>query len=184
MNERLKYCMKLLKEPKILVVIGILGIALIGLSSLVSNGDEESKKNGKQDFSVEEYKISLQEDIGRLVKSISGDSGSTVVITLESGVRYTYADTNEEDASSSTGKNVEESSSSSAKSYITVKNSDGGEQPLVITESMPEVRGVAIVCVGGDNAEINEKITDAVTAALNISSKKVNVSGGNGHEKR
>ena len=184
MNDRLKGWIRLLKNPKTLVAIGIIGIVLIGVSSIVDNSGEDSKNNAHQEFSVEQYKLSLQKDIGKLVGSISGDNSSTVVITLESGVRYTYADTNEEDASSSTGKNVEEISSSSAKSYITVKNSDGGEQPLVITEVMPQVRGVAIVCNGGDNEELNEKITDAVTAALNISSKKVNVSGGNGYEKR
>ena len=43
---------------------------------------------------------------------------------------------------------------------------------------MPEVRGVAIVCEGGDNEIIAEKIQNTVTAALNITSKRVSIAGG------
>ena len=49
---------------------------------------------------------------------------------------------------------------------------------------MPEVRGVAVVCRGGDDELINEKIKNAVTAALNITSKRVYIAGGTDNEKR
>jgi len=42
---------------------------------------------------------------------------------------------------------------------------------------MPQVRGVAIVCDGGDNQILNEKILNTVTAALNITSKRVYICG-------
>ena len=60
-----------------------------------------------------------------------------------------------------------------------MKTADGGEQALLITEQMPEIRGVAIVCEGGDNEIINEKIKNTVTAALNITSKRVYICGRN-----
>ena len=49
---------------------------------------------------------------------------------------------------------------------------------MLITTEMPEVRGVAIVCEGGDDEETNQKIQSAVTAALNITSKRVYITGG------
>ena len=61
---------------------------------------------------------------------------------------------------------------------------DGGEQALLVTTEMPEVRGVAIVCEGGDSEAINEKIENAVTAALDITSKRVYIAGGSYDEKR
>ncbi len=61
---------------------------------------------------------------------------------------------------------------------------DGGEQALLVTAEMPEVRGVAVVCRGGDDELINEKIKNAVTAALNITSKRVYIAGGTDNEKR
>ena len=61
-----------------------------------------------------------------------------------------------------------------------VKNdaADGGEQALIVTEIMPQIRGVAIICKGGNIEQTAEKIKNAVTAALNITSKRVYISGG------
>ena len=50
---------------------------------------------------------------------------------------------------------------------------------MLVTVEMPEVRGVAIVCDGGDNEYIAEKIQNAVTAALDITSKRVYICGRN-----
>ena len=101
----------------------------------------------------------------------------TVVITLESGIRYSYADTREEISSDKTEKEAQSSGSELKEGYITVKTADGGEQALLITAEMPEVRGVAIVCEGGDSEIISEKIQNTVTAALNITSKRVYICG-------
>ena len=73
---------------------------------------------------------------------------------------------------------------SPGKATVTVKTADGGEQALLVTTEMPQVRGVAVVCEGGDDEIINEKITNAVTAALNITSKRVYIAGGSFNEKR
>ena len=97
------------------------------------------------------------------------------------GIIYSYADTNEGTSANKTGSGQESTSSESKQSYITVKTADGGEQALLITTEMPQVRGVAVVCEGGDDEIINEKIT---TAALNITSKRVYIAGGSFNEKR
>lgn len=182
MSDFFKRAVTALKMPKTLMLLGLFGIVLIFVSSLIPEKSAENTASvGNTDTEV--YRAELQNEVLRIVKGITGDKNCTVVITLESGVRYTYADTNEEDNSTSSGQNLEESSSSSAKSYITVKTADGGERPLVIAEIMPQVRGVAIVCNGGDDKNIKEKITGAVTAALDITSKRVYVAGGNTYEK-
>ena len=103
-----------------------------------------------------------------------------MVVTLESGIRYSYASADETDTTSATGSTTDQSSESKKQSYITVKTADGGEQALIVTEIMPEVRGVAIICEGGNNEITAEKIKNAVTAALNITSKRVYIAGGTG----
>lgn len=183
MNDFLKRVSVSIKKPKTLVVLGVVGIMLIFLSSFLPSGEKKEGSKG-QTFDAESYRLELQKEIAEIVESITGDNDSTVVITLESGVRYTYADVNEEDNSSSAGEKLEESSSSSTKSYITVKTADGGEQPLLVAEIMPKVRGVAVVCAGGDDGETAEKITKAVSAALDITAKRVYIAGGKVYEKR
>lgn len=177
MNEKIK---TITKNPKALVVLGMCGIILIFLSSLFSGKDKatQNKSVKASGIETEQYRAEIEEDITDIVSSITGDKKPTVVVTLESGVRYSYAQIDETDSSNSTGDTSDQSSESKKQSYIIIKTSDGGEQALIVTQTMPEIRGVAIVCSAGDNQAIAEKVKNAVTAALNITSKRVCISGG------
>lgn len=182
MNEKIK---NLTKNPKLLVVLGICGITLIFISSFFSsNNDKKDTVVQTSNYDSEQYRASLENDVKNIVTGITGDKNPTVVITLESGVRYCYASADETDTSSSKGGSNDQSSESKKKSYITVKTANGGEQALTVTEIMPEVRGVAVICSGGNDELVAEKIENAVTAALNITTKRVYISGGTDNEKR
>ena len=176
MNEIVKKYVSRIRSPKVLIIVGLIGIALIFISSLGT--DEKSVKSKvSEEFSAEEYCDELEQEIEKLVNEITGSKSSSVMITLDSGVRYSYADTREEN-STEKNENEEISSQEQLKSgYITVKNADGSEQALLVTAEMPSIRGVAIVCYGGDNEVIRQKIENAVTAALNITSKRVYICG-------
>ena len=179
MNETVnKYLIKL-RSPKILIIVGVLGIVLIALSSFTGNKNEKNAKSESEEFIAEEYCEKLETDICNMVSSITGNENVTAVVTLESGIRYSYANVREEISSDKTEKETVFSDSELKEGYITVKTSDGGEQALLVTTQMPEIRGVAIVCEGGDNKEINQKILNTVTAALNITSKRVYICGRN-----
>lgn len=176
MNDLIKNYLQKLKNPRVLVIIGAVGIALIFLSSI---GGDSGQTLDYEDFSVEEYKESLEEDIERLVESISGSGKVTVVITLESGINYQYADITEQADESKSESDKNSQKNELKQNYITVKNADGSEKALLVSKQMPEIRGVAIVCRGGDNAALKEKIQNAVISALNITSKRVYIAGGN-----
>lgn len=177
MNDKIK---KIAQNPRILIAIGVCGIVLIFLSSIFSSGNKKSSATNTQSdqYIIEEYCQKLEKDIKNIVIGITGDRKPTVVVTLESDIRYSYASADETDVSSSSGQSNDQSSESVKQSYITVKTADGGEEALIITKIMPEVRGVAIICEGGNSEMVAEKIKNAVTAALNITSKRVYISGG------
>ena len=180
MNERIKRMLFGIKSPKVLVITGIAGMLLILLSTWIPNGKSESSvQTAEEGITAEEYREQLETSIAEMVSCITGSQRVNVIVTLENGIRYSYAGTNEGSSANKTDSNSETISSELKQSYITVRTADGGEQALLITEEMPAIRGVAIVCEGGDNADINEKITSAVMAALHITSKRVYVAGGN-----
>ena len=176
MNERIKEIYQKIKNPKFLIIAGLFGIVLIFISSF-GTGEKSEKMENVKEFSAEEYRVSLQKEIKNMVTDITGDRDVTVVITLESGINYAYADTREETAAAKSELDNESSDKKIKEGYITIKTADGGEEALLITEKMPEIRGVAIVCEGGDNELLNEKIKNTVTAALNITSKRVYICG-------
>lgn len=185
MNDLKEKIKGITQKPKFLMIIGILGMVLILVSSVFDGGKSKNEQTAESKvITAEEYRLALENNVSRLVERISGDKNPTVVITLESSVRYSYADSNEIDTEESNGDKSAESRESKKQSYITVKSADGGEQALVVTEMMPEIRGVAIVCSGGDSTAVAEKIESAVTAALNITSKRVYIAGGISNEKR
>ena len=181
MNSLFKKIPAVINRPKLLVILGLIGIALIFISGLIPSSGKSETARGS--ISAEDYRKAVYNSVKDIVTGITGDKNPTVVITLESGVKYDYADLKESDTSASTNKEAEENRRSTKQSYITVKSSDGGEKALIVTEIMPEIRGVAIVCRLGDSPSVAEKIENAVTAALDITSQRVYVSGGISNEK-
>ena len=183
MNENIKNFIIKLKNPKLLIIIGTVGIALIAFSSFIPSKSEKDKNSeNTSTLSADEYKNNLENDIREIVLGITGYD-STVMVTLESGIRYDFADDTKDTISTVSSQNSTADSRTNTKSYITVKDSNGGEKALVITEKMPEIRGVAIICIGGDQENVAEKIEGAVCAALNITSKRVYIAGGMSNEK-
>lgn len=163
---------------KRLVIIGIIGIALIGVSSFFPQNKKENVQTPTaQSIDAEEYKASVQKQIKEIVEGLTGDKKARVIITLETGIRREYARDTEEGSSEKNNENGSDSTTDKKKKAITVKTSDGSEEALIVTEYMPQIRGVAIVCDISGNEHIKEAITDAVTAALGITSKRVYIGG-------
>ena len=52
----------------------------------------------------------------------------------------------------------------------------GGKSPLVTARLEPEVKGVVVVCEGGDDPLVVRKVVDTVKVALNLSSSRISVS--------
>lgn len=170
--------LKKITGGKKLAIIGIIGIALIGLSSFFPSGTKEKTEAvGTQSITAEEYRAELQEQIKEIVEGLTGDKNSRVIITLETGIRREYAGETEDSSSEKSDENGSDVSSDKKKKAITVKTSDGSEEALIVTEYMPQIRGVAIVCNTGGSAQLKEAITGAVTAALGITSKRVYIGG-------
>jgi stage III sporulation protein AG len=166
-KEKLTELIKSKNMVKVLFIAGIAGILLIFASSMFSEEKQEKAPIKNSEFSQEEYCHSLEEDIKQIVSGVCGDTASIVTVTLETGIVYEYAD----ETKINSAEDQSKTSSESEKTYITVKDSNGGETPLVITSYMPKIRGVSVIC-GADSAQA-EEIKSAVCAALDISSRKI-----------
>lgn len=169
MKEKLLTFIKGKKGGQLLFIIGIVGIVLIYLSSVMPKKTEtQENASVQEEFSEKEYAEYLEQQVREIVAAISGDISSVVTVSLESGITYIYAEEKKDNLKSQES----ESSEQTERKYITVKDSEGNEKPLLITKQMPAVRGVAIVCnpVG---EETGNKIKNAVMAALDITSRKI-----------
>lgn len=151
-----------LKGKKWIVIIAgaALGVFLIAYrptTAPASSAEEESFEK------IGFYTETLEKRIEELCRASVGIEDVSVLLTLDSGSEYVYA------------ANTTDGEETGTREYLIVTGEKGGE-PVRVTEICPKVRGVAIVCTNGDRAEVKEKITTLLSAALGIPSNRIKVS--------
>ncbi|MGI6255372.1 MAG: hypothetical protein ACOYJZ_07030 [Acutalibacter sp.] len=155
------------KALKLVVLLGICGIALIGLSSFWEPAP--AQKEELDPVSQEDYSAQLESGISRIVTAITGEEAPTVVVTLADSGRSLYAsdqreNTRQEDGASSTERET---------SHILLEDADGGQSALTVTQTQPEVQGVVVVSAMADDPAVREKLLTAVCTALDVSTARV-----------
>lgn len=171
---------------KWILAIGLIGMALIFLSGFFKNGEKAVSANAVPqpvaESSVDGYTEQVQASLKDIVSSIDGVGSCKILVTLEKSAQYVYAteekkskQTTQDQAANATVKNED----SSETKYIIVKDKDGSQKALAVTEVQPTVKGVVVVCEGGNQPGVQQNIINAVTTALNISSARVCVVSGN-----
>ena len=146
-------------------------LAAVGVVLMLMGGGKSDYKKEASDLAPEtqltQYAEALRQDIERLCRQVGGVSDVTVAVSLESGFEYVYA----------TDKSVEfGAGGSEQKKYVTVGNGSS-ESAVYITEKLPRIGGVGIVCRGGSDPEIVRRLTSLISAAYNIGSNKIYVTG-------
>ena len=179
MNENNLYSLKGLfssdKAKKIIVILGLVGIALIFFSTLTdtssSKNSDNEFKTATSDFDTDAYRIELESRLADIISHIDGAGNTGVMITLEGSREYIYA----QDKQGQEDAQDENKSVSEKSEYVLKKLEDGSEEPIIIRENEPRVRGVIVVCSGGGNNAVKEKVIEAVTSVFNITPSRVSV---------
>ena len=148
-----------------LVCCVLLGIILL----LYGNGlfDKKTPKpeRGDQYYLLEQYIADLEESIEKLCSGVPGVSDVRVAVTLESGFEYVYA----------TDSKTRPDGAVEIK-YITI-GSGSSEVAVYITEKLPAIAGVGIVCRGGSDPAIQQKLLALISAAYNVKTNKIYITG-------
>jgi len=176
-KEKLKGLLHSEGRIKLIVLLGLCGIALILLSEFLPKQSKKQAPQPQASQTNETYAIQLEEKIYALVTSIEGVGKARVLVTLESGVEYVYANAEKkntdvtQDYSENGIKKLHEKDNSE-NSYILVDNGNGKEA-LIKTQIEPKVKGVVVVCEGAESIVVEERIINAVKTALDLSSTQV-----------
>lgn len=147
------------------VLLGITGILLI----FFSGGDDEkndapviSEGNAGETAELQEYNAYQEKRLEDILSAIDGVGQVRVMITLDSTEEYIYAESEDID------------NERKESEYVIIKNQDG-EEALVKKIMYPEITGVVVVCDGGGSDRVRERIYNAVTAVMGITSDKIYV---------
>lgn len=167
------------KRVRWVFAAGIAGMALILLSEFWPEQNKKPESAAQEPvWDSGEYAEALEKKLLSLVTNIQGVGEARVWVTLESGAELIYAreEVKNTDTTQDYGedgvKSLREKDNSEQK-LILVEGVDGRQQPLIKTQREPMVQGVVVVCQGARDMAVVERVTDAVTCALGISSGRV-----------
>ena len=141
----------------IFLLAGI-GILLIVFSGNLGTSDKRQSTVSAPFTDVSFYTTYLEDRIRELCLSVEGIEEAVVFLTLDCSSEYVYSEDR-------------------ASDFLILSGSDG-EQALMLYEIYPRVRGVAVVCTGGDLPRVRETVTELLSAALALPSNKIKVAGG------
>lgn len=162
------------KGVKAACILGAVGVLCICLSEWLPS---EPKAETKQtDLTAQAYCEQVEKRLSDLLCEMEGVGTCRVYVTLESGVEYVYATAQKENAdyvkdSNENGEKVSERADTE-QDVILIDGTDG-KTGLLLTEIQPTVKGVVVVCDGGNTDDVVQRVTAAVTTALNISARRV-----------
>jgi len=170
-KERLIELIERVKNDRKLMLIlltALAGIILLVLSlAFDSKGGTEEKVPGETvEFNESAYTAQLENKLMEMIKLINGAGRTKVIVTLECDYETVYA----KDGSLSKDDNSTDEDSE----YIII-DSEETQNGLVLKTVTPKVRGVAVVCEGGDNPYVSNAVTEMLSAVLDIGVNRISV---------
>lgn len=170
-NEKLLKVFKKDKKMLLVIFVGFIGVLLIALSEI--SFDDSTDKNNEKISSSDSYEYCayIEKRVEDIVSSIDGAGNVRVMITLAETTEYVYAQNQ-----NGTKKSNKDSENSDNKNSFVIIEKDNNDSGLLIKTFEPKIRGVAIVCDGGDSPIVQQQIYSTVSAVLNVSTARISIS--------
>lgn len=161
--------MKKDKKQLLIVVAALIGIILIVISNLEGlSADAEEPSTVESDvFSEAEYTEKLENKLEDMIASLNGAGRTKVSVILECDYETVYA----RDGSYS----HKDGASDEENEYIII-DSDKQEGGLILKTVTPKVRGVAVLCEGGDLPQVEIAVCEMLQALLDVGANHISVS--------
>ncbi len=147
---------------RLAILILIIGISVLIFADRISEDEKptDPTDTAPSPSDAKIYTEYLEEKIADLISEIDGISDVSVLLTLEGGNELVYA----------------ENKSPGTVDYLIIEGSDG-ESPVLLREIYSSVRGIAVVCRGGDDDSIKRTVTELLASAFDLPKAKISVAG-------
>lgn len=135
----------------------ILTVALIGVGLIVfggAGGSGGGRDSSRTSESFSRYAAEVEEKVCALCSKVEGVSGVRAAVSFECGFEYVYAQEKE------------------AGKYLVV-GSGSSESAVRVTEKMPTISGIGIVCRGGGDPLVQSRLINLLSAAFGVGSNKI-----------
>ncbi|MDE6761237.1 MAG: hypothetical protein K2J90_11255 [Lachnospiraceae bacterium] len=134
--------------------------------------EKQEVKNEKNDAYIE----ALENKLEQTIEGMEGAGKVLVMITLkDSGEKILDKNQpyeSESENSKEEGKEIERTSIKSDPETVLIEE-EGDTAPIIVQEMYPDVKGVVVVCEGGDDKVLAIHIKEAVQALFSIDAHKI-----------
>lgn len=151
-----------IRNYKVLVVLGFVGMMLILLPELFGDKENDAAPDISS-YQSSDYAEYTERQVEKILSQIEGVGKVNVMLTVEGTEEYIYALESKESVSSDS-----ESSNSQIEQKYIFEHKDGDKNALVKTIINPTISGVVVVCEGGGDSVVREKVFEAVSVSLNV----------------
>ena len=158
---------KALDRYKYVLIVIVVGIVLLlwPTGEREQNAGADSKANVRETFDLE----ALEEKLSKTLSKVEGAGEVTVTLTVKTSMEQVLA-SDRTTSVSDRGSSVEEE---------TVLVSTGsGQDTVLLTQKYPTFQGALVVCEGGDSAEIQLLLTQALSALTGLGADRITVCKG------
>lgn len=177
------------KTENIVVLIIILIITVVAINYIWNDGGDDKEKTIDDTGTKEEEVIQvsnndekdeLETKLEGILEKISGVGKVKVMLTYTetSELKLIYnedsstSNTNETDSDGGTRTVTE---NDSQKEVVFKENTDGSKEPITQSISSPKIEGAIIVAEGADNPTVKTNIIQAIEAATDLATHKIQV---------
>lgn len=156
---------KIKADKKMLIIISA---ALIGVFLILFSGNEKKTDNNEEAYLTSESidKAEIERSVTELVESIRGAGKAKIMITYECDGETVFAKDTEE-------KN--DSNETDMKNQYIIIDGENGETGLKVKNIYPRVMGVAVICEGGEDPVVKERIYSMISALFDINTNSISV---------
>ncbi|MBE7092454.1 MAG: hypothetical protein E7365_04675 [Clostridiales bacterium] len=163
------------KKAKLALILLLCSIMII-IYFVPEKSTKNEKTNINNNTAIEKTK---EQQLEEVLCNIKGVGKVSVMITYQSGSEVVCANNIETQTNTVTEKSenggIKESETIiENKSPVTVGSGDG-ENPLVIIEKEPEIKGVIVVAQGAENLNVKLNLQKAVETVLQVDPSQVDI---------
>ncbi|TFB23838.1 stage III sporulation protein AG [Filobacillus milosensis] len=179
-----------------IILVGLLGLLFLIVSNIFSSGsnqseppaiqeeevfldNKENKPSMSDDDVASELRNRLQDELAAALETLKGVSNVQVMLQLEASATKVYEKntimgtqrTSETDQNGGTRKVEDET----VEHQTVILRKNNSEEPLLIQQKNPPVRGVLVLAEGVDKLQIKQNVVEAVSRLLDVSTHRIAV---------
>ncbi len=147
------------KKTFLILFVGLAGMVVIMLAPSDKKYDKKDDESVVHNLSYQ----NIQNDVKDIIEAINGAGKTVVYITYESDSENVYAINTDEKTD---GSDIH------LKSEYVITDD---ESAVILKVKYPKVKGVAVICEGGKDPIVKEKIYSVISALFDISTNKISV---------